>query len=135
MLFLPGSSLWVGGRLCGFVPWQIRCCDRFWRRACGCLVTLRVMGEVLFVTLDVNLFCLISQVGGVRVKAKNKTRSTAGIHLISGNLPIPLNMHLPMVLVVLLTFSLVIDMRFFPLRLCGVIRCEDVLKMVSAELW
>ena len=95
---------------------------------------LRVIGGVLFVTLVVSLF-LISQVEGVRVKAENKTRSAAGIHLNCGNLPIPLNMHLPMVLVVLLTFSLVIDMRFFPLRFCGVIRCEDVLKMVSTELW
>ena len=90
---------------------------------------------VLFVMFDVNLFCLTSQVGVVRVKAQNKTGSAAGIHLISDNLPIPLNMHLPMVMVVLLTFSLVTDMRFLPLKFCGVIRCEDVLKMVSAELW
>ena len=110
------------------------CCGSFWRCECGCLVMSGVMG-VLFVMFDVNFVCLLSQVRGVRIRVQNKTRSAAGIHLISDSLPIPLNTYLLTVMVAFLTFSLVIAMRFFPLIFCGVIRREDVRKMVLVALW
>ena len=76
------------------------------------------------------LFVLVSKLGELGLKPKTRFVALQVYIWIARIYAYFLNM----VMVVLLTFSLVVDVELLPLGFVGVIRCEDVLKIVSCGL-